>query len=75
MEQLRADVRRDQLASFVRLKGGFPFPLAGAVYWVALGVAGYHLSVARLEPRRLRLLRRDLPARHPAVAKSSAATS
>src|SRR5688572_20042851 len=45
MEQLRAEIRRDQLASFVRLKGGFPFPLAGAVYWAALGVAGYSLSV------------------------------
>ena len=45
MEQLRAEIRRDQLASFVRLKGGFPFPLAGAVYWAALGVAGYSLSM------------------------------
>lgn len=45
MDQLRADVRRDQLASFVRLKGGFPSPLAGAIYWAALGVAGYYLSV------------------------------
>lgn len=45
MEELRAAVRRDQLASFVRLKGGFPVPLAGAVYWAALGVAGYYLSV------------------------------
>lgn len=44
IEELRAAVRRDQLASFVRLKGGFPFPLAGAVYWIALGVAGYHLT-------------------------------
>jgi hypothetical protein len=45
MDELRAAVRRDQLASFVRLKGGFPFPLAGAIYWAALGVAGYHLTV------------------------------
>lgn len=43
MEELRAAVRRDQLASFVRLRGGFPFPLAGAIYWAALGVAGYYL--------------------------------
>lgn len=43
MEELQAAVRRDQLGSFVRLKGGFPFPLAGAVYWLALGVAGYYL--------------------------------
>jgi hypothetical protein len=44
MEELRAAVRRDQLASFVRLKGGYTFPIAGAIYWVALGVAGYSLS-------------------------------
>ena len=29
----------------MRLKGGFPVPLAGAVYWAALGVAGYYLPV------------------------------
>lgn len=40
-------MRRDQLASFVRLKGGFPFPLAGAVYWLALGIAGYSLPLGR----------------------------
>ncbi len=45
MEDLRAAVRRDQLGSFVRLKGGFPFPLAGAIYWLALGVAGSCLTL------------------------------
>lgn len=45
MQELRAAVRRDQLDSFIRLKGGFPFPLAGAIYWAALGLAGYSLSV------------------------------
>jgi len=44
MEELRAAVRRDQLASFVRLRGGYTFPLAGACYWAALGVAGYYLA-------------------------------
>jgi hypothetical protein len=44
MEELRAAVRRDQLGSFVRLKGGYTFPLAGAVYWAALGIAGYRLA-------------------------------
>jgi len=44
-EELRAAVRADQLASFVRLKGGFPFPLAGSAYWIALGVAGYSLTL------------------------------
>lgn len=43
IEELRAAVRRDQLDSFVRLKGGYTFPLAGAAYWAALGVAGYSL--------------------------------
>jgi len=33
-------------ASYVRLKGGFPIPLAGAVYWLALGIAGYGLDLA-----------------------------
>ena len=43
MEELRGAVLRDQIGSFVRLKGGYTFPLAGAVYWAALGVAGYYL--------------------------------
>jgi hypothetical protein len=47
MDELRAAVRRDQLASFVRLKGGYTFPLAGAIYWIALGVAGSYLPVDR----------------------------
>ena len=45
VQALRAEIRRDQLASFVRLKGGFPFPLAGAIYWLALGVAGSFLTL------------------------------
>lgn len=45
IDELRAAVRRDQLACFVRLKGGFAFPLAGAVYRLALGIAGYSLDV------------------------------
>ena len=44
MEDLKAALLRDRLAAFVRLKGGFPIPLAGAIYWAALGVAGYRLS-------------------------------
>ena len=44
MEELRAAVRRDQLASFVRLKGGYPVPLAGTIFWAAMGVAGFYLS-------------------------------
>jgi hypothetical protein len=44
MEDLKAALLRDRLAAFVRLKGGFPIPLAGAIYWAALGLAGYRLS-------------------------------
>lgn len=47
MDELRAAVRRDQLASFTRLKGGFPFPLAGAAFWLGLGVAGYYLPLQK----------------------------
>jgi hypothetical protein len=43
MEELRAAVRRDQLDSFERLKGGYTFPLAGAIYWAGIGAAGYRL--------------------------------
>ena len=45
VEELQAQVRADQVASFVRLKGGYTFPIAGAVYWIALGIAGYYLPV------------------------------
>lgn len=44
MEELKQRLHADRLASFVRLKGGYPVPLAGAVYWAALGLAGYHLE-------------------------------
>ena len=30
-------------ASFFRLRGGYPIPIAGAVWWAALGMAGYLL--------------------------------
>jgi hypothetical protein len=42
--ELAGQLTSERLASFVRLKGGFPIPLAGAVYWAGLGVAGYRLS-------------------------------
>jgi hypothetical protein len=46
MEDLKAQLLADRLASFVRLKGGFPIPLAGAVYWATLAWIGstYTLS-------------------------------
>jgi hypothetical protein len=49
MGDLRAAVQADRLASYVRLKGGFPIPLAGAVVvfgvWIrcaGLAAALYH---------------------------------
>lgn len=41
---LEQEVLKDRLASYARLRGGYSVPLAGAVYWAALGVAGYYLT-------------------------------
>ncbi len=41
---LRALVAADRQASYIRLRGGFPIPLAGIVYWLALAGAGQALS-------------------------------
>ena len=38
--QLKADLLADRLAAYKRLRGGFPIPLAGALYWAALAWAG-----------------------------------
>jgi hypothetical protein len=45
MDNLKSQLLADRLASFHRLKGGFPIPLAGAVYWAVLTWAGYTLSI------------------------------
>lgn len=45
MEELKQRLLADRLASFVRLQGGYPVPLAGAIYWAVLGLAGYRLNV------------------------------
>ena len=45
MEDLKAQLLAERQASYVRLRGGFPIPLAGAVYWIALGIAGNYLSI------------------------------
>jgi hypothetical protein len=39
-------LERERLASYVRLSGGFPIPLAGAVYWGMLALLGYWLDLA-----------------------------
>ncbi len=41
---LRTLVAADRRASYLRLKGGFPVPLAGMVYWLALAGAGQALG-------------------------------
>lgn len=40
---LRDDLLRERLSSYTRLRGGYPIPLAGVVYWAGLGIAGYYL--------------------------------
>ena len=40
IDDLKAAVRADRLASYQRLKGGFPIPLAGAAYWAVLAYVG-----------------------------------
>ncbi len=42
---LKQAVLEDRLASYARLRGGFPIPLAGMFYWATLGVAGYSLDL------------------------------
>ncbi len=52
MSTLEADadlakaLKRERLASYGRLRGGFPVPLAGLIYWLVLGLAGYGLGLA-----------------------------
>ena len=38
---LRTQLRAERAAAYARLRGGYPIPLAGAVWWAALGVGGY----------------------------------
>lgn len=38
---LKDQLRAERESAYVRLRGGFPIPLAGAVWWAALGIAGY----------------------------------
>jgi hypothetical protein len=45
IERLRAALLADRLAAYRRLRGGFPVPLAGTVYWAVLGVLGYQLPI------------------------------
>ena len=42
---LRAALRQDRLAVYVRLRGGFTFPLAGAIWWGAAAVVGAFVPI------------------------------
>ncbi len=41
MIDLKAAVQAERLASYARLRGGFPIPLAGAAYWGAQAYVGW----------------------------------
>lgn len=43
---LQAQLQADRLASYARLRGGYPIPMAGTVYWAGLGVLGYYVDEA-----------------------------
>lgn len=43
---IKAEILRRRRANYVRLNGGFPIPLAGALYWLTLGIAGYVLDLS-----------------------------
>lgn len=42
---LAESLNNDRLAVYARLRGGFPFPLAGTVYWAGLAAAGLFLPL------------------------------
>jgi hypothetical protein len=41
--ELKKALRAERDALFFRLRGGYPVPLAGGVWWAAMGLAGYRL--------------------------------
>lgn len=45
VDRLAAALREDRLASYARLRGGFPIPIAGAIYWLVLAGAGLVLDL------------------------------
>jgi hypothetical protein len=42
---LRDDLRRERLELYVQLRGGYPFPLAGAIWWAAMAGLGTRLPL------------------------------
>ncbi len=45
MRTLIEDLRAERLAAYARVRGGYPVPLAGMIYWLGLGVAGHYLAL------------------------------
>jgi hypothetical protein len=43
---LEKALKEERLAQYGRLRGGFPVPLAGTIYWAALGALGYTTDLA-----------------------------
>lgn len=46
LNDLKAKLLADRLASYYRLRGGFPIPLAGAIYWAILAYLGQTMAFA-----------------------------
>ncbi|PHS21446.1 MAG: hypothetical protein COA85_13045 [Robiginitomaculum sp.] len=44
-EALIAALKEERLENYINLRGGFPLPLAGGVYWLALGFLGFYLPL------------------------------
>jgi hypothetical protein len=42
---LQAALRQERLGLYVRLRGGFTFPLAGAIWWAAAAVLGAYVPI------------------------------
>ncbi|MFN0025312.1 MAG: DUF7010 family protein [Parvularculaceae bacterium] len=43
---LEAALKAERIGQYIRLRGGYPVPLAGAIYWAALGALGYSTDLA-----------------------------
>ncbi|MEE4208931.1 MAG: hypothetical protein V2I43_06665 [Parvularcula sp.] len=44
-DELRDALKASRLAAYHRLRGGYPIPLAGALYWIVLTVLGTRLEL------------------------------
>ena len=44
-DTLIAALKEERLGNYIKLRGGFPLPLAGGFYWLVLGFLGYYLPL------------------------------